>query len=82
LLGENNRRNRFGETIKAYLKSWPVPAPGRKNFSVIYPAARKNTRLHKDCRLGFPYVYSTSGPQQYLRFTFREREEALKRMGD
>jgi hypothetical protein len=34
----------------------------------------------------FPYVYSTvyptSGPEQYLRFTFGGRDEALKRTGD
>jgi hypothetical protein len=31
---------------------------------------------------GFPYVYSTSGTERYLRFTFGGREEALKRTGD
>jgi hypothetical protein len=31
---------------------------------------------------GFPYVYSTSGSDRYLRFPFGEREEVLKRTGD
>jgi hypothetical protein len=31
---------------------------------------------------GFPFVYSTSGTERYLRFTFGGREEALKRTGD
>jgi hypothetical protein len=31
---------------------------------------------------GFPFVYSTSGMDRYLRFTFGGRDEALKRTGN
>jgi hypothetical protein len=31
---------------------------------------------------GFPFVYSTSGTERYLRFMFGGRDEALKRTGD
>jgi hypothetical protein len=31
---------------------------------------------------GFLFVYSTSGSERYLRFTFGGRDEALKRTGD